>query len=79
MYNPEEFTVYDIRACNALDAFYYIGDRATTTAKWKGYKEFLEAVLEATPSYLSPRDKDRWIWATNVSEQLIRGITNGLI
>ncbi len=70
---PEDFTVYDQRACDALshlNDFSKIGNRATPARIWEGYKEFREAVRENTPDHLSLRDKDRWLWAKDWVEKL---------
>ena len=70
---PEDFTVYDQRACDALrhlNDFSKIGNRATPARIWEGYKEFREAVRENTPDHLSLRDKDRWLWAKNWVQKL---------
>ena len=50
---PEEFTVYDVRACDALDGFHNIGNRTNPVRIWEGYEEFREAVRRATPSCFS--------------------------
>ena len=74
---PEEFTVYDVRACDALDGFHNIGNLTNPVRIWEGYEEFREAMRKATPSYLSLRDKDRWLWAKAVVEQMKRDLRNG--
>ena len=71
---PEDFTVYDKRACDALGDFSKIGNRKTPAEIWEGYKEFREAVRESTPGHLSLRDKDRWLWAKDWAEKLEREI-----
>lgn len=71
---PEDFTVYDQRACNALGGFSNIGSRTNPARIWEGYKEYREAVREHTPGHLSLRDKDRWLWAKDWVEQLEREI-----
>ena len=50
---PEKFTVYDVRACDALDGFHNIGNRTNPVRIWEGYEEFREAVRRATPSCFS--------------------------
>ena len=74
---PEEFTVYDVRACDALGDFHNIRNRTNPVRIWEGYKEFREAVRKETPSYLSLRDKDRWLWAKAVVEQMESDLRNG--
>ena len=74
---PEEFTVYDVRACDALGGFWNIGNRTNTVRIWEGYKEFREAIQKADPPHLSLRNKDRWLWGKAVVEQMERDIKNG--
>ena len=74
---PEEFTVYDVRACNVLNDYWNIGNSTTTDKIWKEYVRFREAVRQNTPRQLSLRDKDRWLWGQDVAEQLKRDIDNG--
>lgn len=71
---PEDFTVYDTRACNALGGFRKIGNRNYSATTWEGYKEFREAVRENTPDHLSLRDKDRWLWTKDWVEELRREV-----
>ena len=74
---PEEFTVYDVRACDALGGFRNIGNRKDPVRIWEGYKEFREAVRRETPSCFSLRNKDRWLWAKAVVEQMESDLRNG--
>lgn len=84
---PEEFTVYDRRVCESLvddvsqahvRAFRNLGNRGTGTV-WKGYVDFREAVRnnKKAPQHLSLRDKDRWLWAKAVVQQLKGEIQSG--
>lgn len=75
---PEDFTVYDQRACESLgdsvpqtrvQDFRNLGTRDTAKI-WEGYAEFLKAVRENTPQCFSLRDKDRWLWAKAVVKQI---------
>ena len=71
---PEDFTVYDKRACDALGDFSELQNCRTPSRIWEGYKEFRKAVRKNTPGHLSLRDKDRWLWAKNWVEKLEREI-----
>lgn len=73
---PENFSVYDTRVCDELGGFHKLGDRTKAAAIWQGYRDYLAAVNEAAPSGLSLRDKDRYLWARSVAEQLRRDVDN---
>ena len=74
---PEEFTVYDVRVCDALGDFHNIGNRTNPTKIWEGYEEFREEVRKADSPHFSLRAKDRWLWAKTVVEQMECDIKNG--
>lgn len=67
---PETFTVYDIRVCEALDDFRTLGDRKWSAGTWHEYERFIDAVRTHTPSRLSLRDRDRWLWGKNKRERM---------
>ena len=73
---PENFSVYDTRVCDELGGFHKLGDRTKVAAIWQGYRDYLAAVNEDAPSGLSLRDKDRYLWARSVAEQLRRDVDN---
>jgi hypothetical protein len=72
---PEEFTVFDVRACKELGMTPSIPDR-----KWDGrlagYQEFITKVREAVPEVASLRDADRILWSRSVGRQLQEDIEN---
>ena len=73
---PKEFTIYDRRVCDALGEFHRLANRVNPKTMWEGYVEFREAVVGAGPKHLSLRDKDRYLWAKAVADQLDRDIRN---
>jgi len=79
---PDQFTIYDVRACEQLDQCREQPDRfgklgATTKFSedfWKMYLNYCMAVAEKVPGSLSLRDKDRVLWARSSMQQLKREI-----
>lgn len=67
---PDEFTVYDIRVCNALGGFHYLAQISSFERLWPEYQAFVQAVREAAPAELSLRDKDRYLWGKSFHDQL---------
>lgn len=67
---PEDFTVYDVRACNELGRFRQLANWTRFDRVWPTYEEFREAVRAAGPAGLSLRDKDRYLWAKSSATQL---------
>lgn len=63
---PEEFTVYDVRVCEALDweteRWTDLADSTFSIALWNEYLAFKAAVESTAPAHLSLRDKDRYLW-----------------
>ena len=74
---PDEFTVYDVRACDVLGDFHRLANWTRTDRVWDGYQKFLRAIRDAAPSNLGLRDKDRYLWAQAVADQLTHDITRG--
>lgn len=72
---PRDFTIYDVRVCNMLGAFHALGDRTNLESRWRGYREFCDAVTAAAPARLSLRDKDRWLWARSRHQDLTSFLT----
>ncbi|MCP2015921.1 hypothetical protein L1280_003104 [Deinococcus sp. HSC-46F16] len=71
---PEDFTIYDYRACEQLGDFADLADRTDFDRLWEGYERFVAAVHAAVPGELSLRDKDRALWGRSFSQQLKRDI-----
>ena len=60
-----EFTVYDTRVCMQL-GLEYRPDREFSDALWTDYEQYMRAVVNATPSHLSLRDRDRFLWGKSL-------------
>ena len=71
---PEDFTVYDIRVCESLKAHHKLGNKVKFEKIWEGYKHFKHDVEKNTPSELSLRDKDRYLWGQSFQDQLTNDI-----
>jgi hypothetical protein len=74
---PTEFTVYDVRVCEALGAFHRLSDIADPEKLWLAYLQFIKAVTAAAPSDLSLRDKDRYLWGLSFYNQLQNDLQQG--
>lgn len=68
---PGEFTVYDVRVCDALGDFHTLRHTGNFDRLWRGYERFKAAVEQAAPPELSLRDKDRYLWGKSFHEQLV--------
>lgn len=74
--DEESFTVYDQRVCAELGGdFYKLANRRKAATLWPAYQDYMHAVREATPTGLSLRDCDRWLWARNAARGLEQVIT----
>lgn len=67
---PDEFTVYDTRACGLLARFQHLANISDFERLWAGYLDFKDAVCEAAPANLKLRDKDGFLWGKSFHEQL---------
>ena len=74
---PEQFTVYDYRACDVIGDFRHLTNRVNPDSMWAGYVAFREKVRGTAPAHLSLRDQDRYLWGRAVAEQLKGDIKNG--
>jgi hypothetical protein len=54
------FTVYDHRVCEALNIPYK--DKAFSADCWSEYESYKSEVVNKTPSNLTLRDRDRYLW-----------------
>jgi hypothetical protein len=59
---PEDFTVYDIRVCEALPEFSNLSNLKFGDKLWTRYQNFVEAVHAAVPDDRSLRGKDHYLW-----------------
>jgi hypothetical protein len=73
---PEEFTVYDWRVGDEL-GFHDLGNLSNFEDLWPRYEEFKRKVEESTPTELSLRDKDRYLWGKSFERQLKSDIAKG--
>jgi hypothetical protein len=71
---PNDFTVYDVRACDQVKGFHTLAARQNADSLWRGYLDFKQAVERATPKRLSLRDKDRFLWARSRHDDLVSSI-----
>jgi len=67
---PVEFTVYDVRVCDAIDGHHSLENKSNIDVIWSGYEEFMNDVERHAPAGLSLRDKDRCLWGQSFREQL---------
>ena len=73
---PDEFTIYDKRVCDQLGNFHKLYNISNFEKLWVGYLQFREAVARTTPTGLSLRDRDRYLWGKSFTEQLEKDIAN---
>lgn len=76
---PEEFTIYDVRVCDQLGDFHHLVNLTRFETLWAGYQAFRARVIEVTPTELSLRDKDRYLWGKSFAEQLHRQVVRGFV
>lgn len=74
---PDDFTVYDVRVCDALGDHQQLANISVAKFEqlWAGYIRFRDAVKQAEPDGLSLRDKDRYLWGKSFSIQLQKDIS----
>src|SRR5664279_5002737 len=79
---PDDFTIWDVRVRDAINSVRNpklspireeYSDR-TWSQIWKGYLDFKRAVIESTPSDLSLRDKDRYLWGKSLAADIERDL-----
>jgi hypothetical protein len=73
---PEEFTIYDVRVCDALGRFHELDGKRWSSEIWLQYRKFVEAVKSEAPSNLSLRDCDRWLWGKD-KQRVLQGELEG--
>jgi hypothetical protein len=73
---PEDFTVYDARVCEALNAFHNLDNITPFDRMWSSYEDCLRAVKQNSPYGLTLREKDRYLWGRSFHMQLSRDIKN---
>ncbi len=67
---PDEFTVYDYRACEQLGQFDDLTSRWKPTL-WDQYAAYRDAVIKSVPEATTLRDKDRTLWGRSAATQLL--------
>ena len=72
---PEDFTVYDVRACEQLSDFTKLGDATQHDRIWTGYQAYRDAVRRAVPGALSLRDCNGVLWARSAATKLTSDIS----
>jgi hypothetical protein len=73
---PDEFTIYDVRVCEALNAFKDLQNKTQFEDVWNGYEEFVKRVKSAAGEQPKLRNKDRLLWGKSFAEQLEKDIEN---
>lgn len=73
---PDDFTVYDVRACDQLRAFQNLGNLSTKHL-WPEYLKYRDAVRNAVPQYSTLREKDKFLWGRSAAQQLVSDIAFG--
>lgn len=72
---PDDFTMYDTRVCGILGGFHNLNNLSNFEDVWQGYQDFKRKVVENTPTELTLRDKDRYLWGKSFYEQLTDDIS----
>lgn len=70
---PDEFTVYDYRACEQLGQFEGLASRWKPSL-WSEYVAYRDAVIASVPEATTLRDKDRILWGRSDGKQLMTEI-----
>ena len=74
---PDRFLIYDYRICSNPEMAeftkleYQLSDKLKY---WEFYQEYIIAVMYNTPSWMSPRQKDQFLWGKSFGLQLKRDI-----
>jgi hypothetical protein len=67
---PEEFTVYDVRVCEALEDYGHLQYVTRPDRLWQGYCAFVKAVRRASPHRFSLRVCDRFLYGRSAAKRL---------
>ena len=73
---PEEFTIYDVRVCESLNAFKDLQNKTRFEDIWSGYEEFVKRVKSEASEQTALRNKDRFLWGKSFASQLEKDIKN---
>ena len=77
---PDDFTVFDVRACESLGFPKALVNACGSTKfekVWPAYVDFCRRVQRTHPTLTHLRDKDRALWAASACDQLVRNIADG--
>jgi hypothetical protein len=69
---PDEFTIYDVRACESIGDFHGLGTQPFSNELWSQYISFKDTVSQKTPKGYSLRDKDRYLWGKSFYEHNVK-------
>lgn len=71
VFYSERFTIYDYRVCDELDDYKNLTYKTADTEKyWELYQDYKQAVIRNTPSWMSLRQKDQFLWGKSFAKQL---------
>lgn len=75
VFYPDDFTVYDYRACEQLTALgcaepFDRLEHLSPNTVWPAYERFVRAVRQAVPSQNALRAKDRYLWGKSLYEEI---------
>lgn len=79
VFYPDDFTVYDYRACEQLKLFgctepFEKLEHLSVGTVWPGYERFTRAVTDMVPDQKSLRGKDRYLWGKSLYEEIQKDI-----
>lgn len=79
---PDRFLVYDYRICSdsEMKEFTKLEHiKKDSQMYWNLYQKYIEAVIENTPSWMTLRQKDQYLWGKSFVSQLKGDIENNFI
>lgn len=71
---PDDFTVYDYRVCEQINAFSELKHRRFSDDLWDQYQRFKSAVINEAPHGLTLREADHYLWGRSWHEDARRDI-----
>lgn len=74
---PERFTIYDYRNCShpEMTEFKKLDNGIKDTRSyWSLYQDYIAAVVENTPTWMTLRQKDQYLWGKSFAIQLKKDI-----
>jgi hypothetical protein len=76
---PERFLVYDYRICSHPEFYEFKkleNPSKDPQADWKLYQSYIHTVIINTPSWMSLRQKDQYLWGKSFALQLKNDVDN---